>query len=170
MNSLSIVYMHTGHQRKEKRLFQEICTTNRYREGETSCTILHSFSLPFKGMKRFEFLGNRYSVAWMLWMPVKWSYKSVCVKIIVFNKVHCVKLCTVIALFKKFFVVQACQRWTPLRTKKWVKYLLHLVKVVDTNAFSMYKSFERKQNENHDERLRPGWYEYEWMKLQALSV
>ena len=43
----------------------------------------------------------------------------------------------------------------------WLKYLLHLVKVDKTSAYLMYKNFERKQNENEDECLRLGCYEYE---------
>ena len=42
----------------------------------------------------------------------------------------------------------------------WLKYLLHLVKVDDTSAYLMYKNFERKQNENQDECLKLGCYEY----------
>ena len=43
----------------------------------------------------------------------------------------------------------------------WLKYLFHLVKVDQTSAYLMYKNFERKQNENQDECLRLGCYEYE---------
>ena len=43
----------------------------------------------------------------------------------------------------------------------WLKYLFHLVKVDETSAYLMYKNFERKQNENEDECLRLGCYEYE---------
>ena len=43
----------------------------------------------------------------------------------------------------------------------WLKYLLHLVKVDSTSAYLMYKNFERKQNENKDECLRLGCYEYQ---------
>ena len=42
----------------------------------------------------------------------------------------------------------------------WLKYLLHLVKVDDTSAYLMHKNFERKQNENQDECLKLGCYEY----------
>jgi len=42
----------------------------------------------------------------------------------------------------------------------WLKYLLHLVKVDETSAYLMYKNFERKQNENQDECLKLGCYEY----------
>ena len=43
----------------------------------------------------------------------------------------------------------------------WLKYLLHLLKVDETSAYLMYKNFERKQNENEDECLKLGCYEYE---------
>ena len=43
----------------------------------------------------------------------------------------------------------------------WVKHLLHLVNVDDTNAYLMYKNFERKQNVNQGECLKLGCYEYE---------
>ena len=43
----------------------------------------------------------------------------------------------------------------------WLKYLLHLVKVDSTSAYLMYKNFERNQNENQDECLRLGCYEYQ---------
>jgi len=43
----------------------------------------------------------------------------------------------------------------------WLKYLLHLVKVDETSAYLMHKNFQRKQNENEDECLRLGCYEYE---------
>ena len=43
----------------------------------------------------------------------------------------------------------------------WLKYLLHPVKVDSTSAYLMYKNFERKQNENQDDCLRVGCYEYQ---------
>ena len=43
----------------------------------------------------------------------------------------------------------------------WLNYLLHLVKVDSTSAYLMYRNFERKQNENQDECLRLGCYEYQ---------
>ena len=42
------------------------------------------------------------------------------------------------------------------------KVFIHLVKVDEMSAYLMYKNFERKQNENQDECLRLGCYEYEW--------
>ena len=38
---------------------------------------------------------------------------------------------------------------------------IDLVKVDETSAYLMYKNFERKQNENRDECLKLGCYEYQ---------